>query len=596
MLKESSSQHRGSGSGSLGGLNREKEPPLFGDLLRRRRETLGKSVSELFRLTGVQRSYISDCESSRKFPSRNWVEQLAALPPADPSLVAAFDAAVIERALSMKRPASRATTRLVQELANPSPADDDHGGERAKPEGGAQHSPALNSFHSLTGRTHCLQYAVALLERAADAGPPAAPAEPVESCDTELDTVLLVLSPSLERADLDWQSPLKDAVGHGWTVVHLVTPEEDTNRQIDRVRDLVSLVSRGREYLPLALPRDGSSPDGSAGESAVELIVAPGQGVLQMYANGTAGTYFPWQTPYLEACRNLARGAHVLRAKATRIITMLYSNDPPTVPKGPTKPAQIASKEDTRKWLTPLPAKVVFDEALTDATVKGGRRVLLKSGLVAATMQPYLTLKLAARLRLVATDEQIPLIDKLTENRLRRWNAIQSSTIDLNQHLCTIPAIHAYLAGTDEPDRRSIGRLFVEHDPLFGGMELTQEDRIEHMRGVVELLRSSTQYEVGLVQSPDAVPVPVGKSYWSCTQTALFFVGLPPDGSGTRFVTIRDSAVIEGFFQVFDGAWEAIPAEWRDRKFVADLLEKLIGLAENGNPMMKQPMTYAALG
>ncbi len=549
---------------------------MFGDLLAQRRNKLDLSISELYRRTGMHRSYISDTESGRKFPSLQWVEKLARLDPPDPELVRAYHAAAFERAAAMKWPASRVTAELAHELVRAPTARGGDGAESAARPGGAL--PARPTLRSVTGKAHCLQEAVALIERAAAAGPPS------EGADggAGLDAVLLVYSPSLERSALDWRAALRGAIDADWTVVHVLSAGTDTIGQIQRVRDLIALISRGPAYTPLVLLGEAPAPEVDVSAPVIEFVVAPGHGVLQLYGGGTAATFFPWQGQYVEVCRNLARTAHAVQARSTQLVRVLLSADP--------------TAQEPAGWLGPLPAKVVFDQALTNATVRGGRRALMKSGLVLATTPPWVTLKLAARLMGAAQAEQKPLIENLTKNRLQRWEAIHGNHTEPNQHLCPIPALLAYLADEAEPGRRAIGQLFIESDPLFSGMELTREERIEHMRGVVDLLRSRSQYEVGLVESPDAVPVPVGQSYWFCTEAALFVVSSRQDTRGTRFVTIQDRAVVEGFFQVFDAAWEAVPARWRDRTVVADQIERWIDRAERNEPMMAQPRAYAELG
>ena len=112
------------------------------------------------------------------------------------------------------------------------------------------------------------------------------------------------------------------------------------------------------------------------------------------------------------------------------------------------------------------------------------------------------------------------------------------------------------------------------------------------MKGVIDLLRSPARYEVGLVQHPEQLPVPVGESYWLATTEALFFVG--SQGDRTRYVIIRDSVVVDGFFQVFDGAWESIPAKLRDRENVARWIERIVELAEKGQPTMRDELDALA--
>ncbi|MGH7486113.1 MAG: hypothetical protein ACREMY_11005, partial [bacterium] len=442
---------------------------------------------------------------------------------------------------------------------------------------GLNPTPLPEDFESLTGSQRCLAVAMDLLAAAATDEPP------LLQTGNELDQILLINSPSLERSDLPWVNVLRVALDKGWTVFHVLSPESNADRRIERVRSLFSLVLADDRYVPVMLPWEPSAA-AAAAYSPAEVIVAPGKGVLQLFSGAAAATYFPWSGPFQEACRHLAKDAHSAQTTGSRIITAFRSTGSASTLEAPDKEGSAQPNE----FLSRLPGKVVFDTALTNAVARGGRRALMKSGLVLATMPPYATLKFTARMKQSAVargqQELIPMIDILASNRMRRWESVFENPVDPYHHICTIAAIRSYLSRDTEKERDA---WLYQHDPLYSGTDLTQEDRLAHMKGVIELLRSSARYEVGLVESPDALPIPVGESYWFATTEGLFYVGGQHGSPDTRYVMIRESAVVDGFLQLFDGVWESIPAPMRDRQTVANWLQGLVTRAESGEEMMK---------
>jgi len=514
---------------------------LIDGLLRARRDALAMSITDLAAAVNLPRSYLHDCEAGRKFPSRQLVERLANLKPVDRGLLLAYHRAAFERSAERKRPLSRLTSELAHQIRAPEAIDeppcDLHAGELP------------DDFTALSRRRECLQLAFDLIASA-----------PNHPCPPGEEAVLVVYAPSLERSDLPWDKAVLGALKAGWTVLHVLAPEPEPDQGIARVRSLLALVGHKGAYIPVVLSAS------MVAYPSAEVVVVPGRGVLQMYSAAGSGSYFPWRPPYDAACRNLARDAFALRARATQLLTVIEARD--------------AGK---------LPAKVVFDSALTDAIVRGGRRVLMKNGCMLSTLPPHATLKASKRLE-ESSGELVPLIEALTMHRLRRWEAIHDNVKERHQHFCSVPAILAYLAGDDE-DRGP--HLYQEHDPLYGRMPQERPDRIEHVKDVIDLLRGPSAYEVALVEDPASLPVPVDQSYWFCTDNGLFFAGYSQGGS--RFVIVRDPAVINGFFQIADAVWESIPEPFRNRDLVAQCLQRLVDQAERGAPMLDRPLSYAGV-
>lgn len=540
----------------------------FGGLLRARRDALKRTAADLSRATSVPRTYIHDCEAGRKWPNRAWVERLAALEPPDPLLLERYDGCALQRASAIKAPHGHAAASLAAALAALPDAK-----QAAGPNGeGAESDPdevpsEFMAYTAYAGRVACLDAAMALLEFAGRWGTKVEDPE----ADERFQGLLTVDSPSLERSGLGWVAALRDALDKGWTVVQMLAPEDDPGRRLQRVQNLLSLVGRQHAYHPM-VPGRPAVPTEVPRHQSMETIVVPGIGVLQLYPAGESASFFPWGGGFVDACRQIALAAHTVQAASVPLVTEYQAES--TAPHGGAAlSSRDAQNERLKAELLQLPAKIAFDTLLTEAVVRGGRRVVVKAGFVLSCMPANSTLEFAQRLKRRAAEvgmsASIPLLEMLAENRQRRRDAMRQFP---SRDICATPGLWNYL----DPDSPGPTRQ-QQHDVLTG--ELTFPDRIAHVNGVVELLQTSPHYEVALLPSPDMVPAPVDHSYWMATETALFYVG-PLGDEGTRYVIIRDAAVVDAFFSLVDSCWDAFADDLRDRSAVVAQLQAIVAEAK----------------
>ena len=518
----------------------------------------------------MPRTYIHDCEAGRKWPNRAWVERLAALDPPDPSLVGRYDEYAVQRTVALKAPYGNAAASLARALATlraARQATGPQGGRRAPDADDVP--PEFRAYAAHAGRTACLDAAMALLALAGERQP--AVEDPAS--DEPFQGLLIVDSPSVERSELGWVEALRNALDNGWTVVHLLAPEDDPGRRLERVQNLLSLVGRQHAYHPM-VPGRTNVPTDAPWNQSLETIVVPGIGVLQLYPAAEAASFFPWREGFVDACRQIALAAHTVRAASVPLVTEYQTE---STPDGGDEGSRREWRDERLKAeLLQLPSKIAFDAVLTEAVTQGGRRVVIKGGFVAACMPANSTLEFARRLKRRAAEvdmtASIPLIEMLTENRQRRHNAMRQFP---SRDICTERGLRLYL----DPQPAHATRQ-QQHDLLTG--ELTFADRIAHVNGVIDLLRSSPHYEVALLPTPDLIPVPVEPSYWMATETALFYVGPLADG-GTRYVIIRDAAVVDAFFSLVDSHWDAFDDALRDRSAVVARLQAIVAEAKEAH-------------
>jgi hypothetical protein len=426
--------------------------------------------------------------------------------------------------------------------------------------------PEFRDYAAYAGRKHCLDAAMALLTFAGQGPPPATAPAP----DERFHGLLMIDSPSVERSELGWVAALRDALDNGWTVVHLLAPEDDSRRRMERVQNLLSLVGRQQAYHPM-VPARPSTSNGAPWHQSLETIAVPGIGVLQLYPAAEAASFFPWRDKFIDACQQIALAAHTVQAASVPLVTEYRAESIALCADG----ASDADSSDERfkAELLQLPSKIAFDTVLTEAVVRGGRRAVIKGGFVLACMPANSTLEFSQRLKRravkVGMATSVPLLELLTQNRQRRRNAMRQFP---SRDICTEEGLRGYLDATSAGPTRN-----QQHDLLTG--ELTFADRVTHVNGVIDLLQSSPTYEVALLPTADLVPIPVGPWYWMATEVALFYVG-PLGKNGTRYGIIRDAAVVDAFFQFVDSCWESFDEDLRDRSTVMMKLKRIVAEAE----------------
>jgi hypothetical protein len=542
----------------------------FGGLLRERRDTLGRTAADLARATSVPRTYIHDCEAGRKWPNRAWVERLAALDPPDPELLERYDECVLQRTVAIKAPFGQAAARLAEDLTKGPSGKDATGPRIGRRDLASAGLPAeFKAYAAYAGRAKCLEAAMALLSLAGECPPETE----VPAADERFHGLLTVDSPSVERSEFGWVAALRDALDNGWTVVHLLAPEDDPRRRMERVQNLLSLVGRQQAYHPMVPARPSSLHD-AARHQSLETIAVPGIGVLQLYPAAEAASFFPWRDDFIDACRQIALAAHTVQAASVPLVTEYQAESIPL-------PADEASEADSsnerfKAELLQLPSKIAYDTVVTEAVVRGGRRAVIKGGFVLACMPANSTLEFSLRLKRRAANvgmaTSIPLLELLTQNRQKRRDAMRQFP---GRDICTEEGLRRYL----DPQSAGFTR-HQQHDLLTG--ELTFADRVAHVNGVIDLLQSSPNYEVALLPAADLVPIRVGPWYWMATETALFYVG-PVGDAGTRYVIIRDAAVVDAFFQFVDSCWESFDHALRDRPTVIARLHEIVAEAKEAH-------------
>jgi hypothetical protein len=177
---------------------------------------------------------------------------------------------------------------------------------------------------------------------------------------------------------------------------------------------------------------------------------------------------------------------------------------------------------------------------------------------------------------------QAEIANKLLENRKWREAAFRRQ-MKQEKHwfrdICPKSAIQRLL---QEGIPASNDRLLI-----LGGTKETLDQRVAHLKNVIELLKSSTHYELGLL---DDEMTKVPPSFWLVKDgRALVLETWLPNATGNMEVLdleITEPNVVKAFHEYFINLWEHLPSQNRDRQRVISWLEEQIvkiplGSAEN---------------
>ncbi len=534
----------------------EREARIFGQDLRRARLALDLSVPALAQEADVTRTFVHDVEAGRRFANSALVAALVNhAPDGFGDLYARFKDLHRKRAWRAKRPGAVLARDIAVELnAGFKPGDDAQAND--EPPGGTP-GKAVELPDQLTSyddTSPCLQIAIQLLDAAA--------------VSPRQKTLVVSRPPDEFIANAKFQKALARAVATGWTTTRIVDTSVDQAGQR-------ALISEGLRFVGLGHYRVVSSDPRVPTPS---FIVAEGVGALQLLSATSdvdSALFFPSAGPTDTVAEMLISLCRRLEQEASPFLTVYETIE---------KSDPIGSHTARGKPDRPQPTKIRFNRDLAEAEGRAGDRVLVKSGPIVATMPPAIAERQAARWKSHVSQAECALIDILMEDRRRRWSAVRSKSGRVSRDICTKTAIENYL----HPERRHVtpassreSSWAYQSDPFYSGKFLEREDRIAHMRSVIDLIRSQAyDYSLGLADSPDSLASPVGHSYWEVADDTLFVLSFyATDPPVPVYLSIGAPEIVKAFRELADLVWDELPDSGRDQDAVADWIEEQVEAA-----------------
>jgi transcriptional regulator with XRE-family HTH domain len=341
------------------------------------------------------------------------------------------------------------------------------------------------------------------------------------------------ISPKLRR---EWWRLLKVNLERGSDVIHLMRLSDDRGRIWSWVADMLELLGLQGSYQPYYFPL------GEPAKPSHDFILVYGKGALEFISSD--------QQHLVDTAFFYPMGEHfeVLRGEFARLRNQCHP--------------LLSSYE---------PRSIAFDSAVRDKIEQEGDRFLVMDGLSEVTA-PAAIHEDRARPILERGGEQAEIALRLIENRRRREVAFKRQ-IKQKKHLfrdiCPKGAIERLVK---DGITASDDRLFI-----LGGDSERLEQRVEHLKNVIDLLETSSHYELGLLDDEVTKSPP---TFWLVKGGhAVFFETWPPNASGDKEeldLEITEPSVVEAFHEYFLQLWEQLPAENRDKHKVISWLRKQI--------------------
>ncbi|MBI3978537.1 MAG: helix-turn-helix transcriptional regulator [Chloroflexi bacterium] len=527
----------------------------LGATLRRARQARDIALGAMSHRLSYSVGYVSAVETGAVWPSREFVEiyeRALGLRPGELTQVA-DNLAPARRQPGATTPGNAEVGQLLARVrqgigpATPSPVAD-----RLYERGASAVRPGQTVVR---GFEAALRWATELVEDAA--GEPPHPGEPILfSSPTWADA--LDRHPDLAGR---WWRALRAALEDGWDVVHVCRPDRDGARNLSLVTEMLALLGFAGHYQPYSLPLSISRV------VPCDLLIVPGQGAMQFLTTGQdlavdAACFF-CDGELLKVLRDHVEG---LRSRATPMLR-IYQRE-----------VQLAHD------LRPHPDLLRYAFAHTRTDALPGDRLMVKDGLRSVTLPSSVFLEWARRLRAIGGEEWTDWMRTLIENRLERIATFHDQLRELRfRDICSKRGIER-LATAEQyaVDDRWLRVQIASGDGRHVGTDplqvpATREERLKHLQAVVDLLKTYPNYELGLVDDPQATDL--AEISWhlkgSEGEGTLFLDTWCPDGEHRAEMSLEISQrdVVEAFRAYFWSLWESLPAPNRDKQQVIAWLE-----------------------
>lgn len=388
----------------------------------------------------------------------------------------------------------------------------------------------------LSGRATILSAAIELLETAP---------QMVESPQIMLSMQGRQLFGGLEKGgglEARWQQALGGALTHGWHISQLWRLDRDVGRTLSLVETMLQLVGTGR-YHPRYFERYGVL------RPPYDVMIVPPDTTLLLFSTEVD---------------DAVDKALVLKGReqvelVTRHFAQLYMHTQPLFSEFN---LQVQELELTR--------------ALADAESRSGGRLFIKNGLSALTYPPAWwqtdspLLEHVVRSGLVRRAD-LPAYGAAYE---RRWQAFTRRVRDFQyRDICPASIIEQIGSGAG----------YMRPDEPFSGFEVAPEVRLEHLRRVVEVLRSYPNYHLALIDQREAQMLRVEPAR-EVTGDHDAFIGAWSRNEHGEVVLVNlqisEGATVLALREHFESLWERIAEQHRERGYVLRCLEEQMTLLE----------------
>ncbi len=339
-----------------------------------------------------------------------------------------------------------------------------------------------------------------------------------------------------------WQQALSDVLARGREVVQLWRLDRDVGRTLSLVETMLQLVGTGR-YHAQYFERYGLL------RPPYDVMIVPPRAALVMFSTEGA---------------EVVDEALVLRGReqvelVTRHFAQLYAHTQPLF-------SEFSLQEQ----------ELELTSALADAESQSGGRLFIKNGLSALTYPPAWWQTDSPLLEHVVRSGLVRRADLPTyqTDYERRWQAFTRQVRDFQyRDICPASIIEQIASGAG----------YVRPDEPYSGFEVAPEVRLEHLRRVVEVLRSYPNYHLALIDQHEAQMLSVEPAREVAGDHDAFIGAWSRNEHGEVVrvdLHISEGTTVLALREHFESLWERIAEQHRERGYVLRCLEEQMTLLE----------------
>ena len=347
----------------------------------------------------------------------------------------------------------------------------------------------------------------------------------------------------------DWWHALRTALNRGWDIIHLVRLNEDPNRTLILVTDVLELLGAPGEYIPLYFPRYGPL-------QTHELLLVPTIGALEFYTTK--------QPHHMDAASFYPMGDHL--QVRYEYLTQLSRMTLPLL------------------QIYPPDKEFDFQTIIAGTEEKAGGKFLFKDGLSRLTFP--LPLHEQYLRKGGCPEEEIRWQDRHLRSRRDSFGAQVEKHKILN--ICPRSAVER-LVRDGELSRAD---AFCEND--YRAYKPTKAERRKHLANVVHLLSTYKNFELALPTdeelqsfmphchtrgSESLYPFWQVKEGHNVVIEAWYWEEEEEKPKGPSLV-ITERVFVESFWKYSENLWNRISPQSKDKEWVKQWLRDQVGVLE----------------
>lgn len=339
-----------------------------------------------------------------------------------------------------------------------------------------------------------------------------------------------------------WQQALSGALARGWHIVQLWRLDRDVRRTLSLVETMLHLVGSGR-YHPQYFERYGQL------RPPYDVMIVPASAVLLMFATESD---------------DVVDAALVLRdedqiALVARHFEQLRAHTQPMF-----------------REFNPQLQELEYTHALADAESRVGGRMVIKNGLSALTYPPSWWRTDSHFLQHVVRSgfvkpADLPVYQADLE---RRWQAFLTHVKDFQyRDVCPGAVV----------ERMAMHADYMRPDEPLSGLDVPPQLRLEHMRHLVDLVRSYPNYHLALPDHREVEMLSIEPAREVAGDHDAFVGAWSGNERGNVArvdLHITEGTIVWALREHFESLWERIAEQHRERGYVLHCLEEQMTLLE----------------